>query len=145
MRIVKIQRNDFVHCKDSDDFCTVDALKVNYRLNNIRYKFFIRSNLILKEIKSKFMFNAMSNFRISNLLPSAILTWKKLFFQTSLKINPSNFSYIFLLDINFENLIIRLYVLIISLILAKISKRSKINNYVINKTKMFKFQVFIII
>ena len=145
MRIVKIQRNDFVHCKDSDDFCTADALKVNYRLNNIRYKFLIRSNLILKEIKSKFMFNAMSNFRISNLLPSAILTWKKLFLQTSLKINPSNFSYIFLLDINFENLIIRLYVLIISLILAKISKRSKINNYVINKTKMFKFQVFIII
>ena len=79
MRIVKIQRNDFVHCKDSDDFCTVDALKVNYRLNNIRYKFFIRSNLILKEIKSKFMFNAMSNFRISICYPVQYLHEKSYF------------------------------------------------------------------
>ena len=37
----------------------------------------------------------------------------KVTLRTSLKKNPSNFIYIFLLDINFENLTIRLHVLYI--------------------------------
>ena len=39
--------------------------------------------------------------------------------QTSLKKNPSNLSYIFILSVKFENLTVGLYVLIISFILAK--------------------------
>ena len=44
---------------------------------------------------------------------------KEVSFQTSFERNSSNFFHIFLLDVNFENLTIRLYVLIISSILAK--------------------------
>ena len=39
--------------------------------------------------------------------------------QTSLEINPSNFSHIFLLDVNFENLTIGLHALIIPFMFAK--------------------------
>ena len=39
--------------------------------------------------------------------------------QTNLKRNPSNFSNLFLLDVNFENLTIELYALIIPSIFAK--------------------------
>ena len=49
---------------------------------------------------------------------------------------------IFLLDMNFDKFIIGLYILFISLVLAKFLKKLKINNYVINK--LFKLQVFII-
>jgi len=45
--------------------------------------------------------------------------------QTSLEINPSNFSHIFLLDINFENLIIELHALIIPFIFAKFQEDQK--------------------
>ena len=47
-------------------------------------------------------------------------------FQTSLEKNPSNSSYIFWLDVNFENLTIRLYVLIISFTLAKFQENHKL-------------------
>ena len=49
---------------------------------------------------------------------------------------------IFLLDMNFDKFIIGLYILFISLVLAKFLKKLKINNYVINK--LFKLQVFVI-
>ena len=49
---------------------------------------------------------------------------------------------IFLLDMNFDKFIIELYILFISLVLAKFLKKLKINNYVINK--LFKLQVFVI-
>ena len=53
----------------------------------------------------------------------------------------SNSLYIFLLDVNFENIIVQLHVLIISFMLAKFQRDQKsINNYVIND--MFKFQEF---
>ena len=55
------------------------------------------------------------------------IIWNKLSLQTSLERNSTNSSYIFILSVNFENLIVRLHVLITS----KISKKSKINYYVI--------------
>ena len=51
------------------------------------------------------------------------IIWNKV----SLERNSTNSSYIFILSVNFENLIVRLHVLITS----KISKKSKINCYVI--------------
>ena len=62
--------------------------------------------------------------------------------QTSLKRNPSNVFYIFLLNVNFENLIIGLYILIIFSILTKFQEDKKINSYVIND--MFKIQIFVV-
>ena len=55
------------------------------------------------------------------------IIWNKLSLQTSLERNSTNSSYIFILSVNFKNLIVRLHVLITS----KISKKSKINYYVI--------------
>ena len=55
------------------------------------------------------------------------IIWNKVSLQTSLERNSTNSSYIFILSVNFENLIVRLHVLITS----KISKKSKINYYVI--------------
>ena len=62
---------------------------------------------------------------VSNTVEKII--WNKLSLQTSLERNSTNSSYIFILSVNFENLIVRLHVLITS----KISKKSKINYYVI--------------
>ena len=55
------------------------------------------------------------------------IIWNKVSLQTSLERNSTNSSYIFILSVNFKNLIVRLHVLITS----KISKKSKINYYVI--------------
>ena len=43
----------------------------------------------------------------------------KVSLQTTLERNPTNSSYIFILSVNFENLTVRLHVLIKSLILTK--------------------------
>ena len=43
----------------------------------------------------------------------------KISLQTNLEKNPSNFSYIFILRVNFENLTVELYILIISFMFAK--------------------------
>ena len=43
----------------------------------------------------------------------------KVSLQTSLERNPTNSSYIFVLNVNFENLTVRLYILITSLMLTK--------------------------
>ena len=51
-------------------------------------------------------------------------------------------SYIILLDVNFENLIIELHVLIISSILAEFQKKLNINSYA--TSDLFKFQIFIV-
>ena len=65
--------------------------------------------------------------------------FNKISFKTSLERKPSNLSYIFILSVNFENITVELHVFIISFMLAKyqehhtckISRRSKINCYVI--------------
>ena len=44
---------------------------------------------------------------------------EKVFLQTILERNPSNSFYIFLLDVDFENITVELHVLIISFILTK--------------------------
>ena len=43
----------------------------------------------------------------------------KVSLQTNLEKNPSKSSYVFILTVNFENLTVRLHILIISFILAK--------------------------
>ena len=50
----------------------------------------------------------------------------KVSLQTSLEINPSNLSYIFILSVNFENLTIELQVLIISFVLTKFKEDKKL-------------------
>ena len=50
----------------------------------------------------------------------------KVSLQTSLEINPSNLSYIFILSVNFENLTIGLQVLIISFVLTKFQEDKKL-------------------
>lgn len=47
---------------------------------------------------------------------------EKVSLQTILERNPSNFFFIFLLDVNFKNLTVELHVFIISSILAKFKK-----------------------
>ena len=67
------------------------------------------------------------------------IIFNKISFKTSLERKPSNLSYIFILSVNFENITVELHVFIISFMLAKyqehhtrkISRRSKINCYVI--------------
>ena len=54
----------------------------------------------------------------------------KVSLQTSLERNPTNSSYIFILSLNFENLTVKLYDYYI-FNAYKISKKSKINCYVI--------------
>ena len=62
---------------------------------------------------------------------------EKVFFQTILERNPSNSFYIFLLDVDFENLTVELHILIIFSILAKFKKKKCINNYVNNQLFTF--------
>ena len=50
----------------------------------------------------------------------------KVSLQTSLEINPSNLSYIFILSVYFENLTIGLQVLIISFVLTKFQEDKKL-------------------
>lgn len=56
--------------------------------------------------------------------------------KISLDKHPSNFSYLFLLNVNFENLTVRV------IHTYKISRKSIINNFVNNQ--MLKFQVFLV-
>ena len=58
-------------------------------------------------------------FFFKSLLHHSLILEKNVSLQVSLKKNPSNFIYIFLLDINFENLTFRLHALITSSILTK--------------------------
>ena len=47
------------------------------------------------------------------------LFFNKVSLKTSIEINPSNFLYVFILSVNFKNLVSRLHVLIISFMLSK--------------------------
>ena len=49
----------------------------------------------------------------------------KVSLQTNLERNPTNSSYIFMLSVNFENLTIRLHVLITSLMLTKFQENQR--------------------
>ena len=49
----------------------------------------------------------------------------KISLQISLERNPTNSSYIFVLNVNFENLTVRLYVLITSLMLTKFQENQR--------------------
>ena len=49
----------------------------------------------------------------------------KISLQPSLERNPTNSSYIFVLNVNFENLTVRLYVFITSLMLTKFQENQK--------------------
>ena len=67
-------------------------------------------------------------------IPNNILK-KNVFFLNSIYI------YIYILDVNFENITVELHILIISFMFAKFQRDQRsINNYVIND--MFKFQEF---
>ena len=50
----------------------------------------------------------------------------KVSLQTSLERNPLNYSFIFILSVNLENLIVGLHVLIISFMLAKFQENKKL-------------------
>ena len=52
---------------------------------------------------------------------------EKVFFQIILERNPSNSFYIFLLDVDFENLTVELHILIIFFILAKFQKKKNVS------------------
>ena len=59
--------------------------------------------------------------------------------QTNLERNSTNSSYIFILSVNFENLTIRLHVLITSLMLTKFQKNQRSITMLSNKCYNFKF------
>ena len=63
----------------------------------------------------------------------------KVSFQTSLERNPTNSLYIFILSVNFENLTIRLHVLITSLILTKFQENQRSIAMLSNKCYNIKF------
>ena len=63
----------------------------------------------------------------------------KVFLQTSLERNPINSSYIFILSVNFENLTVRLHVLITSLMLTKFQENQRSIAMLLNKCYNFKF------
>ena len=63
----------------------------------------------------------------------------KVSLQTSLERNPTNSLYIFILSVNFENLTIRLHVLITSLILTKFQENQRSIAMLSNKCYNFKF------
>ena len=56
----------------------------------------------------------------------------KVSLQINLERNPINSSYIFILNVNFENLIVKLYVLITFLILTKFQKDHRLLYHQIN-------------
>ena len=63
----------------------------------------------------------------------------KVSFQTNLERNPTNSLYICILSVNFENLTIRLHVLITSLILTKFQENQRSIAMLSNKCYNFKF------
>ena len=63
----------------------------------------------------------------------------KVSIQTSLERNPTNSSYIFILSVNFENLTVRLHVLITFKILTKFQENQRSIAMSSNKYYNFKF------
>ena len=68
-----------------------------------------------------------------------VLVKNKVSLQTSLERNPTNSSYIFILNVNFENLTVRLHVLITSLILTKFQENQK--SIAISSNKCYNFKL----
>ena len=63
----------------------------------------------------------------------------KISLQPSLERNPTNSSYIFILSVNFENLTVRLHVLITSLMLTKFQENQRSITMSSNKYYNIKF------
>ena len=63
----------------------------------------------------------------------------KVSLQISLERNPTNTSYIFILSVNFENLTVRLHVLITSLMLTKFQENQRLIAISSNKCYNIKF------
>ena len=63
----------------------------------------------------------------------------KVSLQINLEKNSTNSSYIFILSVNFENLTVKLYVLIISLMLTKFQENQRSIAMLSNKCYNFKF------
>ena len=63
----------------------------------------------------------------------------KVFLQTTLERNLTNLSYIFILSVNFENLTVKLHVLITSLMLTKFQENQISVAMSSNKCYNFKF------
>ena len=95
------------------------------------------------------IFNYSINFDILSQLPCVnftVMVFKqfslfknKVSLQTSLKRNSTNLSYIFILSVNFENLTVRLHVLITSLMLTKFQENQRLITMSSNKCYNFKF------
>ena len=84
------------------------------------------------------MWDHIINIHLSKLLSTKTKEYK-VFLQTSLERNPKNSSYIFILSVNFENLTVRLYVLITSKMLTKFQENQKSIAMSSNKCYNFKF------
>ena len=63
----------------------------------------------------------------------------KVSIQTSLERNPTNSSYIFILSVNFENLTVKLHILITSKMLTKFQENQRSITMSSNKCYNFKF------
>ena len=63
----------------------------------------------------------------------------KVSLQTSLERNPTNSSYIFILSVNFENLTVKLHILITSKMLTKFQENQRSITMSSNKCYNFKF------
>ena len=72
---------------------------------------------------------------------SRVFWVNKVFLQTSLEKNSTNFSYISILNVNFENLTIRLHILIIFFMLAKFQENQRSISI---SSNILKFQIFVI-
>ena len=74
---------------------------------------------------------------VSNTVEKII--WNKVSLQISLERNPTSSSYIFILSVNFENLTVRLHVLITSKMLTKFQENQRSIAMSSNKCYNFKF------
>ena len=63
--------------------------------------------------------NVLTRIKILGVGHLNYMSWDNVSFQTNLEKNPSNSSYIFLLDVNFENLTFKLHVFIIFFMFVK--------------------------
>ena len=96
-----------------------------------RHLFILKSNRNLTFFTALFKCVKKDNLRSLPMLENCmkhtlikdVCSWKnKVSLQTSLERNPTNLLYIFILSVNFENLTVRLHVLITSLMLTKFKK-----------------------
>ena len=84
------------------------------------------------------MWDHIINIHLSKLLSTKTKEYK-VSLQTSLERNLTNSSYIFILSVNFENLTVRLHVLITSKMLTKFQENQRSIAMPSNKCYNFKF------